>query len=235
MFSHRYLHVRLLLLRPLLSAIVTLDKGEGTIHRTNQSSLSHQSVLQCSLLCLQLAQEAINVIYKRRSGTRGETGTLSPWWYNVLFLYTSATVLIAARLSPYILAEVPESAIVMWWQQAIEALGDYSAFGSTVQHSLTTLQVLYDTVPQQFSAFQEVSANENTLTQRAQLIGGASETRHKEGCENRGPTSIFATAPQADTTELGLESFFLEPEEFLGFDGTFGQNDMSWLTASPFN
>lgn len=117
----------------------------------------------------------------------------------------------------------------------MEALGDYSAFGPPVQHSLTTLQVLFNTVPQQFSAFQEVSADRGLLEQRARLSGAAIETGYENGRENRVPTSIFATASEMDAMEPELESLFFESGDFVAFDASLGPNDMSWLTAAPFN
>ena len=230
----RYLHVRLLLVRPVLSAFVSLDKVEGAVNSANQSILSHQIILQCSLLCIRLAHQAINVVYEKRSGCTEEIGTLSAWWYNVLFLYTSATVLIAARLSPSILTEIPESTVMMWWKQAMEALPEYTAFGSTVQHALTTLQVLFNTVPRQFLLPQRVSADHGVLGQRPQLMGAGADPRYEDGRERGPSTSISATAPQVDAAEPELDSLFLEAEDFLAFDASLGPNDMSWLTTTPF-
>ncbi len=153
----------------------------------------------------------------------------------MLFLYTSATVLIAARLSPSILAEISEGNVITSWQQAMEALGDYSPLGSPVQRSLTTLRILYNTVPQQFSVRQEILANNNILKQTARLTDTAAESRQEDWRENRVPTSIFASAPQGHAAIPELDPLFLEPEEFLALDAPFGPNDMSWLTAAPFD
>ena len=76
---------------------------------------------------------------------------VSEWWYNTLFLYTSATVLIAARLSPSILTEVCEDSVLMQWQRALEVLGDYNTFGPPVRHLMKTLRALFNTIPQQLS------------------------------------------------------------------------------------
>ena len=56
------------------------------------------------------------------------------WWYNFLYVYTSATVLIATRLLPAILGEVSEEAVLLAWRQALEILDEYSHISSLIRN-----------------------------------------------------------------------------------------------------
>ena len=100
---------------------------------------------------MKVAQEAIETIYGGKAASAGDVGYFSAWWYNVLFLYTSATVLIAARLSPSILAEVSEESILDGWRKAMEVLEEYGVFGTSIRRLTDTLRLLFDAVPQQYS------------------------------------------------------------------------------------
>ena len=62
----------------------------------------------------------VQTIYVEKMILPGEVGFLSAWWYNVLFLYASGSVLIAARLNDAILREVSEDAVLDSWRKASE-------------------------------------------------------------------------------------------------------------------
>lgn len=47
-----------------------------------------------------VAQEAIETIHREISKSAGRVAQLSSWWYNVLYLYTSATVLVSVGKWP---------------------------------------------------------------------------------------------------------------------------------------
>ena len=151
----RYLHVRLLLLRPVLSNFITSDFHDGERSVPLGSLLSYRISLQCAIVCVKVAQEAIDTIYRGKAANAGDVGHLSAWWFNVLFLYSSATVLIAARLSPSVRADVSEESILDSWRKAVEVLDEYGVFGSSIPHLTTTLRLLFDAVPQQYSRLKQ--------------------------------------------------------------------------------
>ena len=82
-----------------------------------------------------------------------------------MFVYTAATVLIASLLSPSIGDEVSEASILASWHSALEILDGYSAFGPPIKRLVTTLQVLFDTVPKHHSQRKRQRQCRTTLQQ----------------------------------------------------------------------
>lgn len=103
-----------------------------------------------------MAKEAIDTVYTHKPGTPGDMGPLAPWWWNVLFLYTAATVLIAARLSPATLAEVSEESVLDRWKKAVELLEGFAVYGSSIPRLISTLRLLFDAVPHQYSQLRQL-------------------------------------------------------------------------------
>lgn len=234
--SCRHLHVRLLLLRPVLSSFVTSDYCDGGPSTSLSSMLSRRIFLQCAVVCVKVAQEAIDTVHKRQSAYVGDMGNLSAWWYNVLFLYTSATVLIAARLSPSILAEIPEAAILDSWRKAIEVLEGYGVFGPSIRRLVTTLRLLFDTVPQQYSRQrQQPRANEADMSlavdQAQACDAGTSESWCQGGSMGglQAPVHVHAKQSTQDNANISAS------EAFWDFEAVFDPNDVSWLTTVPFD
>ena len=229
--NFRYLHVRLLSLRPVLSAFIALDSYERDGHPSLENFLSWQVILQCSVNCVKVAQEAISIIDKRRTNVPGH---LAAWWYNVLFLYISATVLIAARLSPFVLGEITEAVIFDSWRQVMEALNQYSVHGMSIKRLSTTLKLLFDTVPRQFSRLRQVPTEivdqlqtgglANPATSPVQGGFGDSTT-----AESRPLSPSFFDRDFTETNSLHYDF-----NDFVGFNSICNPNDMSWLTSAPF-
>ena len=69
------------------------------------------------------------------SNTFNEQQFTHAWWYNVLFIYNAATVLIAARLCGDVIADVGEDELGASWSLATSMLERY-AKGSTWVHYL---------------------------------------------------------------------------------------------------
>ncbi|KAK5229845.1 hypothetical protein LTR96_003457 [Exophiala xenobiotica] len=228
----RYLHVRLLSLRPVLSAFIAMDAYEREPHPSLQAVLSRRIIFQCSVVCVKVAQEAIEVVHKRLTEDAGAMGDLAAWWYNILFLYASATVLIAARLSPFILAELSEAAIFDSWRQAIEALDHYSVFGPPIQRLATTLRLLFDTVPRQFSRLRQQTGENGARTPRAGLVENMAPAMMHDERDSRVSGSRLPSPPPLESN--WPESLLFATDEFFGSNTQFDLNDMSWLTTAPF-
>lgn len=69
------------------------------------------------------------------SNTFNEQQFTHAWWYNVLFIYNAATVLIAARLCGDVIADIGEDELGASWSLATSMLERY-AKGSTWVHYL---------------------------------------------------------------------------------------------------
>ena len=229
----RQLHVRLLLLRPVLSQLINTDCQSTEEHALEGSnSLTHRTFLQCAIVCVKAAQEAIDLICKEKSKHVGEVGNLDAWWYNVLFLYTSATVLIAARLSRAILAEVTEDSILAAWRNAVEVLEEYGTFNTSIRLLIATLNLLFDAVPWQYSRLRKqpahVEADSAPILWHQLAVGIQSPARSQMHPATSVPSPGFQAARDfAWDQNLTPTGFDCD----IGFD----PNDLSWLTAVPLH
>ena len=76
-----YLHVRLLLLRPFLSAVITFEPDTNSYRSASSyNSLAWSMSLQCAKTCVRLAQETIMLIHEQQASKLGDVGTLSAWY-----------------------------------------------------------------------------------------------------------------------------------------------------------
>ncbi|CZR61789.1 related to C6 transcription factor [Phialocephala subalpina] len=76
----------------------------------------------------------------------GRTGLLPAWWYTVFFIYTAATVLLAARLRPVVQSNVPEYSVLRSWSQVIEVLKPLTCFGLWAKRCVIALEILFSKV-----------------------------------------------------------------------------------------
>lgn len=143
----QYLHVRMILYRPVLSRFCArYDNGENSPDDAMPSAIA----LQCALVCLNTAFQVIELFDSIMEGRDLETldDLLPTWWYSVFYVYSAATVLVAARLQPAITAEIPEQAITKSWQTAMKIMGRFQKFSSHPKRCSAVLNVLFDQVPQ---------------------------------------------------------------------------------------
>lgn len=233
--SPRQLYIRLLLLRPVLSNFITSEFHDGDRSVPLELLLSHRIFLQCSIVCVKVALEAINTIYKERGSHPGEIGHLAAWWYNVLYLYTSATVLIAARLSSAILADVSEETILDGCQKAMEVLKAYSPFSPSIRRLTTTLCLLFEAVPKQYSRFRENSKQgEGSVSMIPEYTNlGTVPLRYWRPRDS----ADFASTPLDDMLNPHVQddSSELPRDSFLDFNTPFDPNDLSWLMTLPLD
>ena len=231
----RTLHIRLLLLRPILSNFILSDVHESERSVPTGSLLTNKISLQCAIVCVTVAQEAIDIVYREENAEGPEKGLLAAWWYNVLFLYSSATVLIAARLSDSILAEISEESILESWRKAIEVLDTYSQFGTTIHRMGTTLKLLFDAVPQQYSRIRQQARQDD--------LNGVSIAQHNQSYGHAPPAYTQPTAGSNFTPNIindarvlgGEETYNSSYNDFLNFDTAFDSNDLSWLMTVPLD
>lgn len=66
--------------------------------------------------------------------------------YHHIDIYTAATVLIAGRLSPAILAEISEPSITRSWDCALEILRKYQSYSTSARRCVAALEILYEQV-----------------------------------------------------------------------------------------
>ncbi|KAJ5306304.1 hypothetical protein N7508_005319 [Penicillium antarcticum] len=139
----RFLHVRMVLLRPILSKYCDLFTRERLI--VSDDSLPQRFAVQCSILCVRSAQDLVDMVYNNFP-PNGKIGKLPSWWYNILYVYTAATILIAGRLCPAILAEATEESVSLSWQRALNILRNYQSYSSSARRCVLALELLYEQI-----------------------------------------------------------------------------------------
>lgn len=84
----RFLHVRTLLFRPTLSRYCAV-RDNTTSHSliSIADSFPHRVALQCSIICVRVAQESIDLIHSNVPAD-GTGGPLPAWWYNILCMFS---------------------------------------------------------------------------------------------------------------------------------------------------
>ena len=222
--------MKLLLLRPVLSYYVNADIQQAGA--AELSTLFQQILLQCAIACVKAAQEAIQLIAQEKSPLRGAVGAVDVWWFNVLFLYSSAACLVAARLTTAVQVEIPEESIHASWRRCLEVLGEYSTFNTSLRRLIATLNILFDAVPRQYSRLRASSTE-------AQGHGQADST--DQGYATSLP--LLALEGDRDTVPAQLSPDFMTGYSWLNdqfpfvipgdFDFGFDPNDLSWLTTIP--
>ncbi|KAI9879911.1 MAG: hypothetical protein M1830_006578 [Pleopsidium flavum] len=198
------LHARILLFRPILSRFCLPQETPTDPGTALDESLPQRMALQCSSLCLRAAHDAIELIYANLV-VDGARGPLPAWWY---YVYTAATVLLAARLRPVIEMGASDFTIASSWAHALEILKCFAHFGSSAQRCVAALEILSEKVSAEASS-EEVSLNPSTST--------------------------WTTAPSTSAPGVPDTSY---NEFMSGFDSrgiVFDLNDMSWLNSTPGN
>ncbi|PYH76971.1 hypothetical protein BO82DRAFT_345884 [Aspergillus uvarum CBS 121591] len=147
----RLLHVRMVLLRPILSKYCDLSNRSSLT--SSEDSLPQRFALQCSIICVRSAQDLIDMTYTNLT-TDNTIGLLPAWWYNILYVYTAGTVLIAGRLHQAILSEMTEEAVARTWQRVLEILSKYQSYSSSAQRCIVALELLYERVSASINAGQ---------------------------------------------------------------------------------
>lgn len=84
------------------------------------------------------AQKMISIISEHESVGRGIT-LLPAWWYRVYYIYTAATILLAAELRVEIFAH---SSISEHWNMAMSSLRSHEHFGISARRCVAALEIL---------------------------------------------------------------------------------------------
>ncbi|PSN70390.1 hypothetical protein BS50DRAFT_632282 [Corynespora cassiicola Philippines] len=91
---YRYLHIKILLFRPIVVDLAQSQFFNSTTSRT-QTTLKHAIAASCVRSCVAAAQETIDILVKGCG-----RGHLPVFWHSVFNLYTAGTVVLAVLLTP---------------------------------------------------------------------------------------------------------------------------------------
>lgn len=192
----------MLLLRPMLTRFCLSQCPETPqVH----DDLSSRVVQQCAMVCVEAAQSLISFIvqFQQHDGT---LGLLPAWWYRVFYIYTAATVLIAARLRPAVFSSLD---ISRSWNQAMALLHDHENLGPSPRRCAAALQILSTKMFQDQQPQSAALPNSDT---------------------NAAVPNI--TNEQQETFDMPFP--YLAQDTAFDMDAiTFDINDFSWLNSMP--
>ncbi|OLN83341.1 putative transcriptional regulatory protein C530.05-like protein 4 [Colletotrichum chlorophyti] len=197
----RLLHARMLLLRPMLARFCL---SHCPYSAQPPDDLSSRVIQQCAVVCVEAAQSLISVIvqFQQHDGT---LGLLPAWWYRVFYIYTAATVLIAARLRPAVFSSLD---ISRSWNQAMTLLHDHENLGPSPRRCAAALQILSTKM------FQEQQSHSSALPD--------SETN----------PAVSNMANEQETFDMPFP--YLTQDAAFDMDAiSFDVNDFSWLNSMP--
>ncbi|RLV92246.1 hypothetical protein JA1_003273 [Spathaspora sp. JA1] len=128
----RFLHMKIMLYRQ------TLFPKAFRIH-ANTSELYSSTQRSVAVSCVKLAVELIDLIGKYRAG---DIIYLPAHWYNVFYIYTSATVLLAAKLQISLHRDLDLSTFENAWNHSLEILGSYTHHSESAMRCLKVLEMM---------------------------------------------------------------------------------------------
>ncbi|CCX33498.1 Similar to Uncharacterized transcriptional regulatory protein C3C7.04; acc. no. O14130 [Pyronema omphalodes CBS 100304] len=143
----RYLNIRILLFRPILINLIQEsphafpDQGFSKQPPITTTLLEASLALKCSVSCVLAAQEAISLIDDNLL-----TGAVPAWWYYIFYLYTAATVLLAAKLCPALEGELDYCSLEVSWKKCIEIMRGLEDRYESAKRCLATLEVFHDQI-----------------------------------------------------------------------------------------
>lgn len=135
----RFLHLKIMLVRPALFA-------ESKLGFKVVNSKLYQDI-QYSLvnLCVSTAIELIDLINSYRSG---DIIYLPAHWYNVYYIYTAVTVLLAAKLQHHLYDQLDIDEINLSWKSGIDLLNSYKLHSDTASQCVKILTMVEPRVNQ---------------------------------------------------------------------------------------
>ncbi|OAL44780.1 hypothetical protein IQ07DRAFT_684639 [Pyrenochaeta sp. DS3sAY3a] len=225
----QYLHTRLLLLRPILSAYLSSEGVRFSGGASIRSSLADKIAEQFSVTCVKTAQEMIEIGYSERPRNPELVGITDARWHNVLFIYSAATVLIAAKLSPSILSKIPEHSVSKSWSRANDVLTSFQVFNPTVQRLVEALELIYQIIPEQYSRSMHPMQLNEVHTEEVHDVSTQAQTQ-RQGLLGQG---LLYASQSTDVDTIST------PADYTGNntvenDLSFFANNFAWLTTVPF-
>lgn len=223
------------MLRPILSNFVATDSDdvESEFFGTNlRRRLAHQ----CSVVCVKVAQEAVEIVQKFRKTDWATTGVLAAWWYNTFYVYSAATVLIAARLRSSVAAEVGHDSLMESWNAAMEVLQSYSVFSPSIPKLIVTLQMLSEELPTLYSFHRQQAHHESRPDTLGVNDHGAAAVNPGDLASFGGNIDEYGFSIPADS-HYGAGMAGAEGDDMLMHlsNTAFDPNDFSWLNDMPYS
>ncbi|KAK6209866.1 fungal specific transcription factor [Colletotrichum tabaci] len=231
----RLLHARMLLLRPMLARFCLSHPADpSSSSQPCHEDLSSRVTQQCAMACVEAAQSLISFIvrFQRHDGS---LGLLPAWWYRVFYIYTAATVLIAARLRPAVFSALD---ISRSWNQAMGLLHDHEDLGPSPRRCAAALQILSSKM------FQDQQQQQQQQQQQNHQQHHQHQNQSQQQHQSQSVASLLATDANSSAVpnmagDQQQETFDM-PFPYLAQDAafdldaiSFDVNDFSWLNSMP--
>ncbi|KAL3260882.1 hypothetical protein ABHI18_004222 [Aspergillus niger] len=138
----RFLHLRILLLRPTLVKFCRNDfppRQAGGYPRYRQvlskSRISVDFSISCSTSCVETAIELSHLM-----NDISTTELASVWWYNVFYAFTAGVVLILAQASPALTSKFSQPVLENAWKSCCDCLENMNPYSNTARNCATNLR-----------------------------------------------------------------------------------------------
>lgn len=153
-----YLHTRILLFRPILfcfclgpakqSQTISNSRADSWVNSQDSDLLPDHLALACAKLALRAAHDAIDHIYSHLD-KMNVAGPVAQWWFCLLFTYSAATVLQAARLRALpSLDEHNRHDNQSAWDHALEIIHAFDPLSPHAERCAFALETISDRVGQ---------------------------------------------------------------------------------------
>lgn len=218
----------------MLSVYVAAETSNEDVASAFGGVLSQKTALACCTICVKVAIETIDLAYERRSRNPSAVGPVAAWWYNVLFVYSAATVLVAAKICPTIMAEVSVTAILRSMQRAMDILKHYSVFDTGIEQLIAVLYLLFNVLPEHYVQPRVTDASVTRADNEVAHAGGPEHSLRDVRGDFRDSDSLLPRTGidfEPSAFDLGLANLDLDPN----FEFVFDNNDLSWLNTIPFD
>ncbi|KAK7430723.1 hypothetical protein QQZ08_002767 [Neonectria magnoliae] len=199
------------LLRRIWYGCVLMDRVDDT--------LQARFVEQGALFCVSTAQSIITTLLTHQT-LDSTVGLLPAWWYRVYYVYSAATVLIAATLRPevFLAADIGRS-----WGQAISVLKAHEKFGPSARRCVAALHILSSKILQ---AVPNGAIASSMGRRKAQI--GLNEQVQQDAIYDATSDPELPDLLQRLADEFAPPIADLNQHDLAEF--TFDVNDLSWLT-----
>jgi hypothetical protein len=231
--------MRTITLRPLLSAFIHAEAATAEADRPVEDILTYRYAHQAALLCIKLAQDAVDIIFDRLPESPIQGGCLSEWWYNIMYIYTAGTILVAAQVMPDVPSDqLLSGPLVESWNKIRRIFQIYQNRRSNISRLLAMLELLYNRVPEKYYEFKQGRERARTNVDIADDLGNITTVGNSElERQLAAAPEICSRRPNEDTTLNTIRDSAIqgsnELQSFDVLDFLFDPNDMSWLNDLP--
>jgi hypothetical protein len=254
-YINRYLHLQILLFRPLLSLL--LFSEFQTISSYSDSDLRlwlpQAMALPCTKKCVFAAQQIIDLVFDNQTDDN-DVDSIEPlpvWWYQVfcqyihfssnlhnyscgfvvLVVYTAATALIPAIMYAHIRDDIPKSSLLTSWNRALYILSRLCPLSTSARRCLAALELLNDKIIPDINPEARAQSSRPEPTAHPGVVNGETDISIPTNISN----TIGPPGPAMEIPSLTMPGSFPVLDQAQNFDFLFSmptfEQDHMWLDS----